>query len=103
MKRRAFASMAAASLLICSLASPAASAASPGSGAASVTAHAVARASIRTGMVDGTHIEVRSNVPWRLSLETRSGVVQIVGAKSPYGTSVELPAGVTAWSASEER
>jgi hypothetical protein len=94
-KRRIIASMAGTLLLASLVASPAASAA-PGSGSAGITATVSVAARVEYTVVDHDHIDVRSNVPWRIALVTADGARALSGsATGSVPVRVALPDGTT--------
>jgi len=70
---------------------------SPAAAAPSVMARGLVRATVTANVafavIDEDHVDVRSNVPWRLSLDTAAGPMEISGPASPSGTRVLLPRG----------
>lgn len=80
----------AAALLFGPVASPAVAAPSL---SARASAHVAVKASVILTVVDADRIDVRSNVPWRLSLETTHGTVEITGPAAPAGVHIRIPGG----------
>jgi len=95
MKRRLIASVAGMLLLASLVASPAASAAS-GSGSAGITVTVSVAARVDYTLVDHDHIDVRSNVPWRLTLVSQDGSSSLAGARTgSTPVRLEIPEGTT--------
>lgn len=71
--------------------------ASPAAASPSVAAPSVVQETVRTCVVltavDDNTVEIRSNVPWSLSLETPTGPLSISGPAAPWATRVPLPPG----------
>ncbi|MDO8964970.1 MAG: hypothetical protein Q7W30_10845 [Coriobacteriia bacterium] len=95
MKRRVLASMLASVALIGVLASPAA--ASHGSGTGGVSVSATVNAKVDYTVVDRTHIELRSNAPWRLDVATPGGTVTMTGQKNARAVRIDIPADATSF------
>lgn len=90
-------SMALTTLLFCVLVAPA-GATTSGSGRGTVLIHATAKAKVDCSVVDPSHIDVRANAPWTLTLEGPDGITTIVGGKTgPTPRRLEIPTGTTAF------
>lgn len=96
MKRRGLISVAAALLVLASLASPA-GAAPWVSGRVTVTVTVGAKVDYE--VVDRDHIDLRSNASWRLSAITPDGEVVVTGASTRGARErIALPDGTTSFS-----
>jgi hypothetical protein len=96
MKRRLATSVVGLVLLAAVLASPAAAAAPAGLGQVNVSV--VPRSKVVFSVVDQSHIDLRSNAPWKLTLLTATGIQTVEGA--PTGNvplRLAIPSGTQTW------